>query len=201
MLITDGALQALYIALAAVCEAGDIVAVESPCVFSVLEVIRVLRLKVIEIPVDTQTGFDVDVFTHACAHNPIKAVIVTPSFHNPTGIFLSDEQKLALLNIAQHHHVAIIENDIYGDLHFHGQRPSTIKGFDHSGLVLYYSSFAKTLAPGIRLGYLSAGKFLQRAEQIKKGFIRQEEAGQLDELSLPSVYLVFGNHPKAPHYR
>lgn len=167
LLITDGALQALYIALAAVCETGDLVAVESPCVFSVLEVISMLKLKVIEIPVDRHTGFDTDFLKMACTNNKVKAVIITPNYHNPTGILLSDEKKQALLLTAQQHGIAVIENDVYGDLHFSGQRPATIKNFDDSGLVLTYASYAKTLAPGIRLGWLSAGRFIQRAEQIK----------------------------------
>ncbi len=167
LLITDGALQALYIALSAICNTGDVIAVESPCVFSILEVIRVLHLRVIEIPVDPLTGFDIEIFKKACRNNPVKAAIVTPNFHNPTGRLLTDEQKIALLSIAQQHNVALIENDIYGDLNFSGPRPSTIKRFDDSGLVLSYSSYAKTLAPGIRLGWLAAGKFMQRAEQIK----------------------------------
>lgn len=167
LMITDGALQALYIALAAVCNTGDVIAVESPCVFSVLEVIRVLKLKVIEIPTDPANGFDVDFFRKACKKNAIKAIIITPNFHNPTGIILTDEQKIMLLAVAHQYNVALIENDIYGDLHFQGHRPTTIKRFDDSGLVLTYSSYAKTLAPGIRLGWLSAGKFMERAEQIK----------------------------------
>jgi len=167
LLVTDGALQALYIALSAVCNVGDVIALESPCVFSVLEVIRVLRLKVVEIPVDNQIGFDVDFFRKACEKDTIKALVITPNFHNPTGTILTDEQKWMLLNTAQKYNVAVIENDIYGDLYFHGQRPCTIKSFDESGLVLTYSSYAKTLAPGIRLGWLSAGKFMERAEQVK----------------------------------
>ncbi|MFT3822603.1 MAG: PLP-dependent aminotransferase family protein [Chitinophagaceae bacterium] len=167
LLITDGALQALYIALASVCNAGDIVAVESPCVFSVLEVIRVLNLKIIEVPVTPYTGFDVDFFKKACHDNIVKAAIITPNFHNPTGSLLANEQKLALLSVAHQYNVALIENDIYGDLYFHGQRPSTLKSYDESGLVLSYSSYAKTLAPGIRLGWLAAGKFMQRAEQVR----------------------------------
>lgn len=167
LMITDGALQSLYIALSAVASPGDVVAIESPSVFSVLEVIRVLKLKVIEVPVDIREGFDVDFFRKACEKNTLKAVVVTPNFHNPTGTMLTTEQKMALLGIAQQHHIAIIENDIYGDLYFHGQRPNNIKSFDDSGLVLTYSSYAKTLAPGIRLGWLSAGKFMERAEQVK----------------------------------
>jgi DNA-binding transcriptional MocR family regulator len=167
MLITDGALQGLYVALASVCESGDVVAIESPCVFSALEVIRMLKLKVIEIPIDLRNGFDIDFFQKACATINVKAVIVTPNFHNPSGLLMTDEQKKALLALVQKHNIALIENDIYGDLNFTGKRPSTIKGFDESGLVMTYSSYAKTLAPGIRLGWLSAGKFMQQAEQIK----------------------------------
>ncbi|NOW94039.1 PLP-dependent aminotransferase family protein [Mucilaginibacter sp. SG564] len=167
LLITDGALQALYIALSAVCNAGDIVAVESPCVFSILEVIRVLNLKVIEVPVDLVNGFDVDFLKKACQKNKIKAVVITPNFHNPTGLLLADELKKELVNVIQQYDIAAIENDIYGDLNFSGKRPSTLKSYDESGLVITYSSYAKTLAPGIRLGWLSTGKFLKRAEQIK----------------------------------
>lgn len=167
LVITDGALQALYIALASTCEPGEVIALESPCVFSVLEVVRVLKLRVVEIPVDPFIGFDVDFFKKACEKNRIKAVVVTPNFHNPTGTLLCAEQKRMLLNIAQKHNVAVVENDIYGDIYFQGLRPSTIKSFDDSGLVLTYSSYAKTLAPGIRLGWLSSGKFMERAEQIK----------------------------------
>jgi len=167
LIITDGALQALYIALASTCNSDDVIAVESPCVFSILEVIRMLKLKVIEIPVDPENGFDIDFLQKACLKNKIKAVIVTPNFHNPTGIVLTDAQKRALLAVVQQYGIALIENDVYGDLNFNGQRPSTVKSFDNSGLVMTYSSYAKTLAPGIRLGWLSAGKFMERAEQIK----------------------------------
>lgn len=167
LIITDGALQALYIALASVCQPGDVIAVESPCVFSALEVIRMLKLKVVEIPLDNYNGLDLEELKNACDTASIKAVLVTPNFQNPTGILFSDEQKKELLAIAQQYGIALIENDIYGDLNFSGVRPSTIKSFDESGLVMTYSSYSKTLAAGIRLGWLSAGKFFKEAEQIK----------------------------------
>lgn len=166
LLITDGALQALYIALSAVCTPGDVVAVESPCVFSVLEVISVLRLRVVEIPVGTD-GFDVDMLRKVCSRTKVRAIVVTPHFHNPTGTSLSAAQQQALLEVAQRHDIPVIENDIYGDLHFSGTRPSPLKALDDSGLVMTFSSYSKTLAPGIRLGWLSAGRYLPQAEQIR----------------------------------
>ncbi|MGU3377034.1 aminotransferase-like domain-containing protein [Chryseobacterium sp. M5A1_1a] len=167
LIITDGALQSLTIALSSVTKAGDIVAVDSPCVFSVLEVITNLELKVIEIPVHYRNGLDVEYFQKACTENDVRALIVTPNFHNPTGIMMNDDTKKELLRIAEAYQLCIIENDIYSDLYFEEKRPSSIKSFDRKGLVMIYSSFSKTLAPGIRLGWLYAGKFYSGAEKTK----------------------------------
>ncbi|MBK1895604.1 aminotransferase-like domain-containing protein [Chryseobacterium paridis] len=167
LIITDGALQALYIALASVTNAGDHIAVESPCVFSVLEVIEGLKLKAIEIPVDREVGFDTQYFKEVCRDNEIKALIVTPNFHNPTGILMTDGTKKELLSIATHYQFPIIENDIYGDLYFGTERPSNIQSFDVDGWVMTFSSFSKTLAPGIRLGWLHSGRFYAQTERLK----------------------------------
>ncbi|MBD3907027.1 PLP-dependent aminotransferase family protein [Chryseobacterium sp. Ch-15] len=167
LIITDGALQALYIALASVTQSGDVVAVESPCVFSVLEVISNLKLKIIEIPVHYKNGFDVNYLKEILLENNIRAIALTSNFHNPTGILMSDEAKKELALIAQSNEIPIIENDIYGDLYFDGERPATICKFDTEGWVMTYSSFSKTLAPGIRLGWLNSGRFFEQAERIK----------------------------------
>ncbi|RKE56522.1 PLP-dependent aminotransferase family protein [Sphingobacterium detergens] len=167
LLITDGALQAFYIALAITTEPNDIVAIESPCVFSMLEVIASLRLRTIEIPVRGEGGLDTEYLKNACSKNNIKVIVVTPNFHNPTGILMSGETKHAVYEIAHFHHIPIIENDIYGDLYFSHSRPTTIRNLDNEGLVLTFSSFAKTIAPGIRLGWLAPGKFFEKAERLK----------------------------------
>lgn len=167
LLITDGTLQALYIALSAVTAPGDVIAVESPCVFSVLEVIAALRLKAIEIPVRYKDGFDTDYLRNACDRNAVKAIVLTPNFHNPTGILMPDEKKKEVLSVAVRHNIPVIENDIYGDLYFNDTRPSNIRNFDNSGQVITVSSFSKTLAPGIRLGWMAAGRFFLSAERIR----------------------------------
>nr|WP_315033139.1 PLP-dependent aminotransferase family protein [uncultured Chryseobacterium sp.] len=167
IIITDGALQALTIALRSVTQAGDVVAVDSPCVFSVLETIANLDLKVVEIPVHYRTGFDTEYFRKICDENNIRALVVTPNFHNPTGIIMADETKKELLDIAEKYQLCIIENDMYSDLYFNETRPNCIKNFDKKGVVMTYSSFSKTLAPGIRLGWLHAGNFYYRAERAK----------------------------------
>lgn len=167
LIITDGALQALYIALASVTNVGDVIAVESPCVFSVLEVITNLKLKTIEIPVQTEKGFNVEYLREVCRDNDIKALVVTPNFHNPTGILMTDDIKKQLLSIAEDYQFPVIENDIYGDLYFGDERPSSIRNFDRNGWVMTFSSFSKTLAPGIRLGWLHTGKYYAEAEKLR----------------------------------
>ncbi|MDN5395067.1 MAG: PLP-dependent aminotransferase family protein [Chryseobacterium sp.] len=167
LIITDGALQALTIALGAVIQPGDIVAVESPCVFSILEAVANLGLKIIEIPVHYETGFDTEYLKKVCVSNEVKAVILTPNFQNPTGIAMSDDAKKELLAVASIYQIPIIENEVYGDLYFGEKRPSCIRSFDHSGLVMTYSSFSKTLAPGIRLGWLNTGRFYSRSEKAR----------------------------------
>jgi len=167
LIITDGALQALYIALAAITNPGDVVAIESPCVFSVLEVVANLRLKIVEVPVRYKEGLDTDYLKNVCNKNIIKAIVVTPNFHNPTGILMTDEKKKEIVTIASHHHIPVVENDIYGDLYFSNTRPSTLRNFDTGGLVITYSSFSKTLAPGIRLGWIAAGRFFSAVERLK----------------------------------
>lgn len=167
IIITDGALQALTIALKSVTKAGDVIAVDSPCVFSVLEVMAHLELKVIEIPVHYRNGFDTEYFRAACEENNIQALVITPNFHNPTGIMMNDETKKEILNIAEMHKLCIIENDMYSDLYFEEQRPHCIKSFDKKGIVMTYSSFSKTLAPGIRLGWLYAGGFYGKSERVR----------------------------------
>ncbi|MCA6067959.1 PLP-dependent aminotransferase family protein [Chryseobacterium sp. RG1] len=167
IIITDGALQALYIALSVTTEPNDIIAVESPCVFSVLEVIANLKLRTIEIPVRNDIGFDTDYLDNVCQKNSIKAILVTPNFHNPTGKLMSNKTKEELYHIASSHDIPIIENDIYGDLYFSGTRPSNISSYDHNGLVITVSSFSKSLAPGLRLGWMSAGRYFSAAERLK----------------------------------
>ncbi|MCX8534089.1 aminotransferase-like domain-containing protein [Chryseobacterium luquanense] len=167
IIITDGALQALFIALRSVTNEGDVIAIESPCVFSVLEVAATLNLKIIEIPVQYENGFDINYFEKVCLEHTIKALVITPNFHNPTGKLMNDLDKKNLLNISEKFKIPIIENDIYGDLYFTEERPSCLKNFDEHNSVITFSSFSKSLAPGIRLGWLHAGKFYQEAEKIK----------------------------------
>jgi DNA-binding transcriptional MocR family regulator len=165
--ITCGALEAVNLALRAAARPGDVVAVESPTYFGVLESIASLGMRVIEIPTHPQNGMDLDALERAIRKHRVKAVVVLTNCHNPLGYVLPDDYKKALVELTARWDVAVIEDDVYGDLTFQGPRPRTAKSFDRKGLVLLCASISKILCPGFRLGWVAAGRFRADVERLK----------------------------------
>ncbi|RYZ79486.1 MAG: PLP-dependent aminotransferase family protein, partial [Moraxellaceae bacterium] len=150
IVITNGCQEAIFLSLTALTKPGDAVAVESPAYYGLLQILETLSLKAIEIPTDPSTGIAIDALQLAFDHWPIKACIVVSNFSNPLGATMSDDKKRALVALCKKQKVALIEDDIYGDVGFGSQRPSVCKRFDEK--VIYCSSFSKSLAPGLRIG-------------------------------------------------
>ena len=80
---------------------------------------------------------------------------------------LSLEKKKALVELLAAHEVPLIEDDVYGELHFQPKYPLPALAFDKKGLVMHCSSFSKTLAPGYRIGWTAAGRFTDRVQRLK----------------------------------
>ncbi|MGF6781910.1 PLP-dependent aminotransferase family protein [Paraburkholderia sp. GAS334] len=167
IVVTNGALEALNLCLSAVTRPGDVVAVESPVFYAVLQAIERLDLRAVEIPVHPVTGLDLDTLAAALDNHPIRACWFMTNFQNPTGVTLSDEKKKALVDMLAARDVPLIEDDVYQELHFSRDRPVPAKAFDNNGLVMHCSSFSKTLAPGFRIGWASAGRFADRVQRLK----------------------------------
>lgn len=167
IIITNGCLEAVGLALQAVCRPGDTVAIESPTFYGVIQAIDRMGLKVLEIPTHCRTGMSVEALRFALDQNPVRAVICTPNFNNPLGSLMPDEAKRDLVALLAERSIPLIEDDIYGPLHFGPDRPRTAKSYDRNGLVLLCSSFSKDLAPGFRVGWVAAGRFRARIEQLK----------------------------------
>lgn len=166
--ITAGCMEAINLALKAVTKPGDIVAVESPTYHGHLNALETLGLKILEIPTSFQTGMDIEAFEEKLSKFSVKAALVTPSFSNPLGSLMSDENKQKLVNICSKFNVSLIEDDIYGELQFEGKRPRSLKSFDKKDQVIYCSSFSKTLAPGYRIGWIiPPAKLLDKIEIMK----------------------------------
>jgi DNA-binding transcriptional MocR family regulator len=164
---TIGATEAMSIALRATCEPGDTVVVESPTYFGLARTLRELRLNALPIPADSTTGIDLDMLENILRKRRVSACALIPNFHNPVGFLMPDENKKRLVQMLAPRGIPIIEDDIYGDLQHHGQRPRCLKAFDTDGSVLLCGSFSKTLAPGYRVGYLAGGRWHQRAIALK----------------------------------
>jgi DNA-binding transcriptional MocR family regulator len=168
IVITSGCLEAITVCLRAVTKPGDTVAIEAPNYFGIYQAIESLGLKVVEISSSTVTGIDLDCLAKTLKKFPIKAVIVTPNFNNPSGSCLPDDQKQKLVSLINKYNIPLIEDDIYGELYYGKNRPRTCKYFDTRGLVMHCSSLSKSLAPGYRIGWVIPGKFLEEVKLIKR---------------------------------
>ena len=167
VIVTCGALEAVNLSLRAVARPGDVIAVESPTYFGILGSVTALGMKPIEIPTHPQEGMDLEELARAIRKHRVKACIAMTNCHNPLGYVLPDKYKRALVELTARSNVALIEDEIYGDLAHAGPRPRTAKSFDRKGLVLLCSSFAKILAPGFRVGWVIAGRFHAEVERLK----------------------------------
>ncbi|WDY60248.1 GntR family transcriptional regulator MpaR [Pseudomonas sp. PSKL.D1] len=167
LLITNGALEALNLCLQAVTQPGDLVAIEAPAFYASLQVLERLKLKAVEIPVSPREGMDLDVLAQTLEKHPVKAVWCMTNFQNPVGASMPEAKKQALVELLRRHQVPLIEDDVYAELYYAQQAPKPAKAFDTQGLVMHCGSFAKSLAPGYRIGWVAAGRFAQKVERLK----------------------------------
>jgi DNA-binding transcriptional MocR family regulator len=167
IVITNGCQEALGLALRALTRPGDVVAIESPTFYGLLQAIEAQGLKALEIPTHPHDGISLDALEFALEQWPVKVCIVTPNFSNPLGSCMSSERKRALVALLERKNIPLIEDDVYGDLGFEGARPGIAKAFESAGNVLYCSSFSKTLAPALRIGWIAAGRHQAQVEYHK----------------------------------
>ena len=196
LVITTGCHEALSAAIRAICQPGDIVAVDSPSFHGVMQALKGFGMKALELPTDPLTGINLEALEMALEQWPIKAIQLTPNCNNPLGYIMPDANKRALVALAQRFDVAIIEDDVYADLAYSYPRPRSIKSFDEDGRVLFCSSFSKTLAPGLRVGWIAPGRYLEQVVHMK--YLGTGSTAQLPQLAI-AEYLKDGHYE--PHLR
>ncbi|HCR13954.1 MAG TPA: PLP-dependent aminotransferase family protein [Solidesulfovibrio sp.] len=167
VMVTAGAMEALYIALRSVTRPGDNVAIAAPSYYCFLQLLENFGLRAVELPSHPGDGVRPEDLAAALDRFSIAAVILTPNFNNPDGARIPDAAKAEMAAMLAARDVPLIEDDVYGDLHFEGGRPRCIASYDTGGHVLHCSSFSKTLAPGFRVGYLLPGRHAAKAFEIK----------------------------------
>ncbi|MCD6707383.1 MAG: PLP-dependent aminotransferase family protein [Thiobacillus sp.] len=167
IVITTGCQEALSLALRAVTRPGDVVAVESPAFYGLLHVMESLGLEALEIPSHPREGMALDALGFALERWSVKACVVVPNYSNPLGFLMPDANKRALVSLLGKHGIPLIEDDVYGDLGFDHRRPTTCMALAPRADIIHCSSFSKTLAPGLRVGWIAAGKHRERIEYLK----------------------------------
>ena len=170
VLLTTGAMEALTLSVRLLASPGDLVAVECPTFFGILDAARHAGAKVIELPGDPEGGLDPERFITACEKHAVQAAVLMPSFANPTGSLMSEDRKRAWMEALQAYGVALVEDDIYGDLAWDGRKPSPLCAWPRKdGLPnLLVGSFSKTFLPGGRVGYVVArSPWIERLTDLK----------------------------------
>lgn len=185
ILITTGAQQALDIIGKIMIDPGDKILTESPTYLGALQAWKVYQAEFVTVPVDAD-GICVDKRLEEALRAGPKFMYILPNFQNPAGVTLSMERRQKLVQIADHYGIPIVEDDPYGDLRFEGEhlppllvldaqlqanRHSAVNGKDFTlGDVIYLGTFSKTLAPGLRLGWMAAPEdVLKRCVMAKQG--------------------------------
>lgn len=167
LVITNGGMEALNLAVRSVASPGDTILVESPTYFGILQMIESLGMKAISVPSACDTGIDLAAFERAVTRYRVAAAILIPSFSNPHGASMGDDKRRALTEIAEKHRVPIIEDDIYGEIAFDGVRPKPLKGFGDSANTLLCASLSKCLSPSLRVGWVAGGRYTENVRRLK----------------------------------
>jgi 2-aminoadipate transaminase len=174
IVLADGSSQPIHMVIEALIDPGDVVLTEHFVYGGTLATLRRFRADIRPVLCDGE-GMLPDVLegviTGAIAEGKKPKMVYTiPSFQNPQGWTMTLERREAMLQVCQRYGVPILEDDCYVDLRFEGEPVTSIHSLDDSGLVMYVASFSKIIAPGMRLGYLTApAPVLDVVRTIKSG--------------------------------
>ena len=168
ILITNGSQQALDLIGKMFINPGDVILTEGPTYLGALQSLRAYQARFVTVPLD-EDGIQTDKLEEVLERHPVKFMYILPNFHNPAGVTMTLERRLKLVELAAKYGVFIVEDDPYGELRFEGQDIAPLVVL-HKENVLYLSTFSKTLAPGIRLGWIVApSKIIAKLVQAKQG--------------------------------
>ncbi len=183
VLITSGSQQALDLIGKILINPGDRVLTEQPTYLGALQAWQAYQAEFISVPVD-EDGLQTDLLEEALCSGP-KFMYILPNFQNPGGVTLSDSRRRKLIQMADRYGTPIIEDDPYGELRYEGDHLTPLVVLDANrlnhdprsdgsgffrGNVLYLSTFSKTLAPGLRMGWIVAPvSVIQQCVMAKQG--------------------------------
>jgi 2-aminoadipate transaminase len=179
VLITTGSQQGLDLVARVLMDPGDVIIVEAPTFVGAIQAFTAYQASYASVPLDDE-GMMVDVLQQKIVETHPKFMYVLPNFQNPAGVTLSRDRRERLVTLAQQYGVPILEDDPYGELRFEGEHvePLVVLSARQNGQqsgyfegdVIYMSTFSKTLAPGLRLGWVVAPvEVITKLVQAKQG--------------------------------
>lgn len=158
VMVTAGSTGAVDMLARLFAGAGSVALVEAPTYADALHIFRDQQVELHAIPMDEHGLIPGELERRVAqlhASGKVPGLLYTiPTFHNPTGTTLPEARRRAILSLARQYGFLIVEDDVYRDLSFEGAVPASFYALDGGAQVLSIGSFSKTLAPGLRLGWL-----------------------------------------------
>jgi 2-aminoadipate transaminase len=154
LLITHGSQQGIDLVARALLERGDKVVVEDPTYLAALQAFSTYEVTFVPVPGDEE-GMVVDGLEERFTGQRPALIYLVPEFQNPKGTSLSPARRRRLIELAQRHGVPVLEDDPYGEIRFAGRAAPSLAALDGEQ-VIQLGTFSKTLAPGLRIGWIRA---------------------------------------------
>lgn len=170
LLITNGSQQGLDFVAKAFVDPGDVVITESPSYLGAINAFKAYEPTFVEVEMD-DLGMRMDALEEALKNNPgTKFIYTIPDFQNPSGLTLALDRRKKMVELANQYDVVIVEDNPYGELRFEGEFLPAIKHYDTQDRVIFLGTFSKIYCPGLRLGWMFAGKeILEKMNMLKQG--------------------------------
>lgn len=191
--ITNGGQEALLLALKAVASTGDVIAIETPTYHGMLELIDSLDMLAVEVETCPEEGVTISELERTLQKHPVKACMFSTTLGNPLGVTMPNVDRERLVRLLEKYDVALIEDDVYGDLRFDGQRPVPAQFLGSKARILTCGSFSKTAASGYRIGWVVSGQYIDEVARHKRAF--SCSSGLLQQLTL-AEFLASGDYSR-----
>lgn len=186
LLITRGAQMGIYLATRLLIRPGDDIIVGEPGYLGANITFRQNGAVINRVPVDEQ-GMDTDAVAGICKKKKVRLLYVIPHHHHPTTVTLTPERRIRLLELAAEYRFAIVEDDYDYDFHYARNPVLPMASIDDQGSVIYIGTLAKTLAPAIRVGFMTgAGNLIRAVSNLRKGIDWQGDS--LLEAAVAELY-------------
>lgn len=175
ILVTKGTAMGIYLTTQLLVRPGDTVFVPEPGYLDANQTFKLAGANLVFIPVDKE-GMDVDRIERLCKKKAPKMIYIIPHHHRPTTVTLSAERRMRLMSLARKYRFALLEDDYDFDYHFASNPLLPLASLDTGGHIIYVGSFCKSIAPGIRIGFMVAPEvMINEAAALRKLIDRQGE--------------------------